>query len=57
MSKWRKYLGGSAAVMLAGGAIRGSLEYATALFDEATVLRVGDAYERATPWRDRRPEP
>ncbi len=24
-------------------------------FDEATVLRVGDAYERATPWRDRRP--
>ncbi len=26
-------------------------------FDEATVLRVGDAYERATPWRDRRPNP
>lgn len=26
-------------------------------FDEATVLRVGDAFERATPWRDRRPEP
>ena len=25
-------------------------------FDEATVLRVGDAYERATPWRDRRPD-
>ncbi|BBK31361.1 aspartyl-tRNA(Asn)/glutamyl-tRNA(Gln) amidotransferase subunit A [Stella humosa] len=24
-------------------------------FDEATVLRVGDAYERATPWRGRRP--
>ena len=24
-------------------------------FDEATVLRVGDAYERATPWRQRRP--
>ena len=26
-------------------------------FDEATVLRVGHAYERATPWRDRRPVP
>ncbi|MFC7539374.1 amidase [Siccirubricoccus deserti] len=25
------------------------------LFDEATVLRAGDAYERVTPWRDRRP--
>lgn len=24
-------------------------------FDEATVMRVGDALERATPWRDRRP--
>ena len=24
-------------------------------FDEATVLKVGDAYERATPWRGRRP--
>jgi aspartyl-tRNA(Asn)/glutamyl-tRNA(Gln) amidotransferase subunit A len=24
-------------------------------FDEATVLRVGHAYERATPWRKRRP--
>ena len=24
-------------------------------FDEATVLRVADAYERATDWRDRRP--
>lgn len=24
-------------------------------FDEATVLRIGDAYERATPWRERRP--
>ena len=24
-------------------------------FDEATVLRVGDAYERATSWRSRRP--
>ena len=25
-------------------------------FDEATVLRVGHAYERATPWRNRRPQ-
>jgi aspartyl-tRNA(Asn)/glutamyl-tRNA(Gln) amidotransferase subunit A len=25
-------------------------------FDEATVLRVADAYERATPWRQRRPK-
>lgn len=25
-------------------------------FDEATVLRVADAYETATAWRDRRPE-
>jgi aspartyl-tRNA(Asn)/glutamyl-tRNA(Gln) amidotransferase subunit A len=24
-------------------------------FDDATVLRVADAYERATPWRQRRP--
>jgi aspartyl-tRNA(Asn)/glutamyl-tRNA(Gln) amidotransferase subunit A len=24
-------------------------------FDEATLLRIGDAYERATPWRTRRP--
>jgi hypothetical protein len=25
------------------------------LFDEATVLRAGDTYERVTPWRQRRP--
>ena len=24
-------------------------------FDEATVLHIGHAYERATNWRDRRP--
>jgi aspartyl-tRNA(Asn)/glutamyl-tRNA(Gln) amidotransferase subunit A len=24
-------------------------------FDEATLLKLGDAYERATPWRQRRP--
>ena len=32
-----------------------SLQIVGRLFDEATVLRVGDAYERATPWRERRP--
>ena len=32
-----------------------SLQIAGRLFDEATVLRAGDAYERATPWRQRRP--
>lgn len=33
-----------------------SLQIAGRLFDDATVLRVGDAYEKATPWRARRPE-
>jgi aspartyl-tRNA(Asn)/glutamyl-tRNA(Gln) amidotransferase subunit A len=32
-----------------------SLQIIGRLFDEATVLRAGDAYEKATPWRDRRP--
>ncbi len=32
-----------------------SLQIAGRLFDECTVLRVGDAYEKATPWRNRRP--
>jgi aspartyl-tRNA(Asn)/glutamyl-tRNA(Gln) amidotransferase subunit A len=32
-----------------------SLQIVGRLFDDATVLRVGDAYEKATPWRDRRP--
>jgi aspartyl-tRNA(Asn)/glutamyl-tRNA(Gln) amidotransferase subunit A len=32
-----------------------SLQVAGRLFDEATVLRAGDAYERATSWRQRRP--
>lgn len=32
-----------------------SLQIVGRLFDEATVLRAGDAYERATPWRERRP--
>lgn len=33
-----------------------SLQIVGRLFDEATVLRAGDAYERATPWRQRRPD-
>jgi aspartyl-tRNA(Asn)/glutamyl-tRNA(Gln) amidotransferase subunit A len=32
-----------------------SLQIAGKLFDDATVLRVGDAYEKATPWRRKRP--
>jgi aspartyl-tRNA(Asn)/glutamyl-tRNA(Gln) amidotransferase subunit A len=32
-----------------------SLQIVGRLFDEATVLRAGDAYERATSWRQRRP--
>jgi aspartyl-tRNA(Asn)/glutamyl-tRNA(Gln) amidotransferase subunit A len=32
-----------------------SLQIVGRLFEEATVLRAGDAYERATPWRQRRP--
>lgn len=32
-----------------------SLQIVGKLFDEGTVLRTGDAYERATPWRQRRP--
>ena len=32
-----------------------SLQIAGRLFDDATVLRVGDAYEKATPWRAKRP--
>jgi aspartyl-tRNA(Asn)/glutamyl-tRNA(Gln) amidotransferase subunit A len=32
-----------------------SLQIVGRLFDEATVLRAGNAYEKATPWRDRRP--
>ena len=33
-----------------------SLTIAGKPFDETTVLRVADAYERATPWRRRRPD-
>ncbi|MBL8702703.1 MAG: amidase [Alphaproteobacteria bacterium] len=32
-----------------------NLQIAGRFWDEATVLRVAAAYERATPWRDRRP--
>ena len=32
-----------------------SLQIVGRLFDDATVLRAGDAYEKATPWRDKRP--
>ena len=32
-----------------------SLQIAGRPFEDANVLRVGHAYERATPWRDRRP--
>jgi aspartyl-tRNA(Asn)/glutamyl-tRNA(Gln) amidotransferase subunit A len=33
-----------------------SMQIAGRPFDEATVLRVGDAYEKATGWRARRPQ-
>ena len=32
-----------------------SLQIVGRLFDEPTVLRAGHAYEKATPWRDKRP--
>jgi len=32
-----------------------SLQIAGAPFADATVLRIGHAYEQATPWRERRP--
>jgi aspartyl-tRNA(Asn)/glutamyl-tRNA(Gln) amidotransferase subunit A len=32
-----------------------SLQIVGRLFDEPTVLRAGDAYEKATPWREKRP--
>ena len=33
-----------------------SMQVAGRPFDDATVLRIADAYERATPWRARRPQ-
>lgn len=50
--------GGPALVQCIGFTATGlplSMQLAGRPFDEATVLRVGDAYERATPWRQRRP--
>jgi aspartyl-tRNA(Asn)/glutamyl-tRNA(Gln) amidotransferase subunit A len=32
-----------------------SLQIASRHFDDATALRIGDAYEKATPWCARRP--
>jgi aspartyl-tRNA(Asn)/glutamyl-tRNA(Gln) amidotransferase subunit A len=32
-----------------------ALQIAGRLFEDATVLRAGHAYEKATRWRDRRP--
>jgi aspartyl-tRNA(Asn)/glutamyl-tRNA(Gln) amidotransferase subunit A len=34
-----------------------SMQIAGRMFDEATVFRIGHAYEQATSWRARRPEP
>ncbi len=52
-------LGGNPALSLCmgfdGTGMPFSLQIAGRPFDEATVLRAGDAYERATPWRARRP--
>lgn len=52
-------VGGNPAVSVCSGfAANGmpfSLQIAGKLFDDATVLRVGDAYEKATPWRQKRP--
>jgi aspartyl-tRNA(Asn)/glutamyl-tRNA(Gln) amidotransferase subunit A len=33
-----------------------SIQFAARPFEDATVLRLGHAYERATPWREHRPE-
>jgi aspartyl-tRNA(Asn)/glutamyl-tRNA(Gln) amidotransferase subunit A len=52
-------VGGNPALSLCSGFTESglpfSLQIVGRLFDEATVLRAGDAYEKATPWRDRRP--
>jgi aspartyl-tRNA(Asn)/glutamyl-tRNA(Gln) amidotransferase subunit A len=51
---------GAPALALCNGFSAGGLPLGLQLigrpFDEATLLRVGHAYETATPWRDRRPE-
>ena len=51
-------LGGPALVVCAGfggGGLPLALQIVGRPFDEATVLRVGHAYETATPWHTRRP--
>lgn len=52
------FTGAPAMVVCSGFTEQGlplSIQIAGRPFDEATVLRVGHAYERATPWRERRP--
>jgi aspartyl-tRNA(Asn)/glutamyl-tRNA(Gln) amidotransferase subunit A len=52
-------VGGNPALSLCNGFAENglpfSLQIVGKLFDDANVLRVGDAYEKATPWRERRP--
>ncbi len=52
-------VGGNPALSICSGYAENGLPFALQivgkLFDDATVLRVGDAYERVTPWRSRRP--
>jgi aspartyl-tRNA(Asn)/glutamyl-tRNA(Gln) amidotransferase subunit A len=51
--------GGPALVQCIGYTTSGlplAMQLAGRPFDEATVLRVGHAYECATPWRERRPQ-
>lgn len=52
-------LAGNPALSLGSGFAANGMPFALQvvgrLFDEATVFRAGDAYERATPWRERRP--
>ena len=52
-------VGGNPALSLCNGYAENglpfSLQIVGKLFDDATVLRAGDAYERVTPWRAKRP--
>ncbi len=52
-------VGGNPALALCNGYAENglpfSLQIVGKLFDDATVLRAGDAYERVTPWRAKRP--
>jgi aspartyl-tRNA(Asn)/glutamyl-tRNA(Gln) amidotransferase subunit A len=52
-------LTGHPAVVLKAGFVDGmpeALMVTGRLFDEATILRIASAYERATPWKDRHPQ-